>query len=70
MPCDQEMSSVNKIADHTDIEFARQEQSLLAVRDDLARSERTLDQNLVRLYRALGGGWEAEQQVAQGKFSR
>lgn len=40
------------------------QRSLLAVQDDLARSERTLDQNLVRLYKALGGGWEGETQVA------
>lgn len=40
------------------------QRSLLAVQDDLARSERTLDQNLVRLYKALGGGWEGEMQVA------
>lgn len=43
------------------------QRSLLAVQDDLARSERTLDQNLVRLYKALGGGWEAETQVAEFK---
>jgi NodT family efflux transporter outer membrane factor (OMF) lipoprotein len=41
--------------------------SLLAVQDDLARSERTLGQNLVRLYKALGGGWEGETQVAEFK---
>ncbi|HWX20527.1 MAG TPA: efflux transporter outer membrane subunit [Candidatus Binatia bacterium] len=44
--------------------------SLLAVQDDLARSERTTDQNLVRLYKALGGGWEGETQVAQFKPNR
>src|SRR5882724_3375145 len=32
------------------------QRSLLAVQDDLARSERSTDQNLVRLYKALGGG--------------
>jgi len=41
--------------------------SLLAVQDDLARSDRTLGQNLVRLYKALGGGWEGETQVAEFK---
>ncbi len=41
------------------------QRSLLAVQDDLARSERTMDQNLVRLYKALGGGWEAQTQVAK-----
>jgi NodT family efflux transporter outer membrane factor (OMF) lipoprotein len=40
------------------------QRSLLAVQDDLARSERTLDQNLVRLYKALGGGWVGETQLA------
>jgi NodT family efflux transporter outer membrane factor (OMF) lipoprotein len=40
------------------------QRSLLAVQDDLARSERTMDQNLVRLYKALGGGWAGEIQVA------
>jgi len=43
------------------------QRTLLAVQDDLARSERTMDQNLVRLYKALGGGWEGETQVAELK---
>jgi NodT family efflux transporter outer membrane factor (OMF) lipoprotein len=43
------------------------QRSLLAVQDDLARSERTMDQNLVRLYKALGGGWEGQTQVAELK---
>ena len=43
------------------------QRSLLLVQDDLARSERTLDQNLVRLYKALGGGWAEETQLAQFK---
>ncbi|MGE3309850.1 MAG: efflux transporter outer membrane subunit [Limisphaerales bacterium] len=34
------------------------ERSLLAVQDDLAQSDRRLGQQLVRLYKALGGGWE------------
>ena len=34
------------------------EGSLLAVQNELARSEQTLGQNLVRLYKALGGGWQ------------
>lgn len=34
------------------------ERSLLAVQDSLVRSERTLGQNLIRLYKALGGGWQ------------
>jgi len=41
------------------------QRTLLAVQDDLAQSERTTDQNLVRLYKALGGGWESETQVAE-----
>jgi len=36
------------------------QRSLLALRDDLASSEGTLISNLVRLYKALGGGWTAE----------
>jgi NodT family efflux transporter outer membrane factor (OMF) lipoprotein len=40
------------------------QRALLDVQDELARSERTMDQNLVRLYKALGGGWEGETQVA------
>jgi outer membrane protein, multidrug efflux system len=43
------------------------QRTLLAVQDDLARSERTTDQNLVRLYKALGGGWESETQLAEAK---
>jgi NodT family efflux transporter outer membrane factor (OMF) lipoprotein len=43
------------------------QRSLLAVQDELARSERTTDQNLVRLYKALGGGWEGETQLAEAK---
>jgi outer membrane protein TolC len=41
------------------------QRSLLAVQDDLARSERTMDQNLVRLYKALGGGWQDETQLTE-----
>jgi NodT family efflux transporter outer membrane factor (OMF) lipoprotein len=41
------------------------QRSLLEVQDDLARSDRTIDQNLVRLYKALGGGWQSERQVSQ-----
>jgi len=45
------------------------QRALLAVQNDLALSERTLEQNLVRLYKALGGGWtsETETQVAEFK---
>jgi NodT family efflux transporter outer membrane factor (OMF) lipoprotein len=41
------------------------QRSLLAVQDDLARSERTIDQNLVRLYKALGGGWQEEVRLSK-----
>jgi multidrug efflux system outer membrane protein len=40
------------------------QKSLLEVQDAVARSERILDQNLVRLYKALGGGWGESMQVA------
>jgi NodT family efflux transporter outer membrane factor (OMF) lipoprotein len=43
------------------------QRSLLAVQDDVARSERTEGQNLVRLYKALGGGWEGEMQLSEFK---
>jgi multidrug efflux system outer membrane protein len=41
------------------------QRALLEVQDDLARSDRTIDQNLVRLYKALGGGWQNEIQLSQ-----
>jgi len=31
------------------------------------QSEKTISQNLVALYKALGGGWEPETRLAQGK---
>jgi NodT family efflux transporter outer membrane factor (OMF) lipoprotein len=43
------------------------QRSLLVVQDGLARSERTMGQNIVRLYKALGGGWEGETQFAEVK---
>lgn len=43
------------------------QRSLLLVQDELARSDRTLDQNLVRLYKALGGGWHQEMQLSEVK---
>jgi outer membrane protein, multidrug efflux system len=45
------------------------QRSLLAVQDDLARSDRTRDQNLVRLYKALGGGWQGEMQLSYFKLN-
>lgn len=41
------------------------QRSLLVVQDELAQSDRTIDQNLVRLYKALGGGWQNEMQLSQ-----
>jgi outer membrane protein TolC len=35
------------------------ERSLYLQQDALARSERTVTNNLIALYKALGGGWEA-----------
>lgn len=32
---------------------------LLTVQENLAQSERTLGQNIIRVYKALGGGWES-----------
>ena len=36
----------------------------MAVRNDLASSEGRVAQNLVRIYRALGGGWSLEDEEA------
>ncbi|MBI3869438.1 MAG: efflux transporter outer membrane subunit [Verrucomicrobia bacterium] len=36
------------------------ERSLLATQDEQARSERALGQDLIRLYKALGGGWRPD----------
>jgi len=36
------------------------ERSLYQVEDELVDSQRGVTQNLVALYKALGGGWEAE----------
>jgi hypothetical protein len=35
------------------------ERSLFTTQAQLAQSERTMSQSLVRLYKALGGGWNA-----------
>ena len=46
------------------------QRSLLSLQDELARSEGTVTSNLVRLYKALGGGWEfqgaTQQEMAVG----
>ena len=36
------------------------EHALLAAQDNVVQSERRLSQNLVRLYKALGGGWVSQ----------
>jgi outer membrane protein, multidrug efflux system len=43
------------------------QRSLLTVQDNLAQSERTMGQNIVRLYKALGGGWDAGMQMSEIK---
>ncbi|MEJ2725953.1 MAG: RND transporter, partial [Deltaproteobacteria bacterium] len=39
------------------------QQSLYATEDALLQSTQTVSTNLVALYKALGGGWEAELQA-------
>jgi NodT family efflux transporter outer membrane factor (OMF) lipoprotein len=41
------------------------QRSLFATEDALAQSIRTVDTNLIALYKALGGGWEQEQPVPE-----
>ena len=43
------------------------QRSLYQAEDQLVQSEKTISQNLVALYKALGGGWEPETRLAQGK---
>ena len=43
------------------------ERSLLAAEQQLADSTTTVSANLVQLYKALGGGWETQFPVAEGK---
>jgi outer membrane protein, multidrug efflux system len=42
------------------------ERTLYAAQTELARGERAVGQDLVRLYKALGGGWDHEVGRAQG----
>jgi outer membrane protein TolC len=35
------------------------QRSLLAAQDSVVQSERRLSQNLVRLFKSLGGGWQS-----------
>jgi multidrug efflux system outer membrane protein len=41
------------------------ERSLYQAEDNLVQSERTVTANLIALYKALGGGWETETQLAE-----
>ncbi|MCX5660551.1 MAG: efflux transporter outer membrane subunit [Planctomycetota bacterium] len=41
------------------------QQALLAAEDQLARSDQAVSTNLVALYKALGGGWETTEPVAE-----
>ncbi len=40
------------------------QRALLIIQDELARSEGNVTSNLVRLYKALGGGWTSLQPAA------
>ena len=42
------------------------QRSVLSLQDQLASSAATVSSNLVRLYRALGGGWAAESMIPEG----
>jgi NodT family efflux transporter outer membrane factor (OMF) lipoprotein len=41
------------------------QRSLYQAQDQLVQSQKNVSQNLVALYKALGGGWETERRVAQ-----
>ena len=43
------------------------QRALFSVEDQLADSQRTVTANLVALYKALGGGWETKNEMAQAK---
>jgi len=43
------------------------QRSLYLAQDQLVQSQKTVSQNLVALYKALGGGWRVETQLAQDK---
>ncbi len=45
------------------------QRSLYQAEDQLVQSEKNISQNLVALYKALGGGWETETRFAQGQPS-
>jgi NodT family efflux transporter outer membrane factor (OMF) lipoprotein len=46
------------------------QRSLYLAQDQLVQSQKTVSQNLVALYKALGGGWEVETRMAQGETRR
>jgi NodT family efflux transporter outer membrane factor (OMF) lipoprotein len=48
----------NGLASFLDVVDA--ERSLYQTQDELARSDQTVDTNLIALYKALGGGWQTE----------
>jgi multidrug efflux system outer membrane protein len=43
------------------------QRSLYLAQDQLVQSQKSVSQNLVALYKALGGGWEVETRLAQDK---
>jgi NodT family efflux transporter outer membrane factor (OMF) lipoprotein len=43
------------------------ERSMYQTEDELVQSERAVSTNLISLYKALGGGWEAETKLAEGR---
>jgi NodT family efflux transporter outer membrane factor (OMF) lipoprotein len=45
------------------------ERALLTAQDNVAQSDRRLSQNLVRLYKALGGGWDIAEKSGTGLAS-
>ena len=46
------------------------ERSLYQVQDDLVKSDQSVAQNLIALYKALGGGWESAPQPAVANHAR
>jgi outer membrane protein, multidrug efflux system len=51
------------LADFLDV--LESERALLAAQDSVVQSERVLSQNLIRLYKALGGGWKADELASE-----
>jgi NodT family efflux transporter outer membrane factor (OMF) lipoprotein len=46
------------------------QRSLYLAQDQLVQSQQAVSQNLAALYKALGGGWEAETRLAQAKAGK